>query len=156
MAIVTTVWRARRAKRGDPSRILCGRMVGGRHVCPEVVAYAFTDAGLAFRAEQRRRSRDATNLLGPLVSAAGGRIDRAWVEPLIGKFTLPAGLTDEGTPGRYRWSEYALERERRGEELEHLRGSRNRIRTVEIADLPITVPCKRHHDNLVDEAVLGA
>ena len=145
-----TVWRARLARRGDPDRVLCGRMTDGQYTCDEEVC---------------RRYSIATSE-GP---AVGGDL-----------VVLPDGLTNEWThelpadwtPDVYRWSRLSQDR------IKDARGPRDKrpgpaqprprglagaaaVATghgpkgwLRPAVVPITLPCAQNHLNLVDRGVL--
>ena len=86
---------------------------------------------------------------------------------------LPPGLTDEGTPGIFRWSAYAAARMERGESpfqdgrgvlspLEAWGRNDGSFRVAgkgmefqEVA-VPITVPCVKHHQNRIDDEAPSA
>jgi hypothetical protein len=110
-----TVWPARRAKAGDTRRVLCGRMVDGRHSCDLVIAWT---------------------LDGTL-------------------FVLP-GLTEAGTPGRWRWSSDSLRRLDRHNLLDRRRrpDDPTKHRSLLTASVPCTIPCAAKHENSVDVGLL--
>lgn len=116
MASMTT-WTARRAKRGDGDRFLCGRLVAGRHVCPEMIA-------------------------------------RLALDQPSSEIWLPVGLTDDGSPGAFRWSSYAAARIARGEgelgrgkALIRAGQAPERVHTVTMEGQTVTVPCRKGHQN---------
>lgn len=117
-----TVWDARRAQHGDLRRLLCGRMVDGQYSCPELVAHK----ALWSADEQGPPQRD-----------------EVW---------LPVGLTDEGSPGAFRWSGDSKRRMLRGQHRLRRRGGETQ--SIRLGDGSIVVPCRLGHHNRVTRAHL--
>jgi len=126
-----TTWDARQKKSrsadrsADRDKILCGFTVENRYCCVEIVAH-----------KALWSADDEHDLPGP---------DELW---------LPVGLTDDGTPGEYRWSQYAADRIKRYESPSVGRGG-GATRAVRLGSGAIVVPCRKGHRNRVDAGTLS-
>ena len=69
------------------------------------------------------------------------------------KVWLRIGLTDDGTPGAYRWSRWAMDKIVSGREPKGTRGSDGNPNVPE--SLPVTAPCIHGHSNTIDDTVLS-
>lgn len=126
-----TTWTARRAKTGDTSRLLCGRMVDGRYACPHEVAR--TAPGLPGRA-----------LLPPGLTDAGSPGAFRWSRHALDRMA--------------RGESPVHDRRRVLSPLEAWGRDGGSFRTegqgMEFRDVaaPVTVPCVKHHTNRIDLA----
>lgn len=76
---------------------------------------------------------------------------------------LPEGLTDEGSPGMFRWSSHARRRHASGQSMTHSRRSqgddspnwRGFYEAWRDAELPVTLPCRKGHSSRVDSDALS-
>lgn len=115
------------------------------------------------RLAKPRQDRDDDDLLRRNI---GGRILCGWhvgsdycaappIAYLTYEFdavTLPRGLTDEGTPGMFRWSQSHRRRESAGRPNPAAPADLSYGRRGNVT-LPIRVPCRKNHDNIVDAGV---
>jgi len=75
---------------------------------------------------------------------------------------IPSGLTAEGTPGRYRWSGYSLDKQadkgspharRDWRPPDYTAEKWREIGPIRFARVPCVIPCPSRHENDVDSAV---
>lgn len=120
----------------------------------------------AYAAHRAKQPRPDLDKHGPrvLCGANGCREVIAYVanRQQPGLVVVLPGLTDEGTPGEYRWSRHAQERAEGGRTPEYDRSatyvySRAQWQTVgplRFARVPCSIPCRRGHLNRIGTDVL--
>lgn len=117
------------------------------------------------KAHRAKRPDPALDTHGPrILCGANGAtcaLVIAWERPTAAQrvVAIPAGLTDDGTPGIYRWSVRATDK--LGEGVEPIVQTRDRapgysadhwarVGPVRFARVPCVIPCPRDHKNDVD------